>query len=95
MNVCPMRVWREGEPEPEDPQLVVFDDLLSDGQIAFASSVSPTELSQPTRIDVTFDNLLFRAVPEPATSGLMILGIPVAVFVIRHQQRNKIGSSST
>lgn len=81
-----MKVWRAGEPEPAEPQLVVFDDLLSGGQIALAASVSPTELGQPTKIDVTFDDVLFRAVPEPTTIGLALLGFPVAVLPLRRRR---------
>ena len=80
-----MKVWREGESEPAEPQLVVFDDLLSDGQIALGSSVSPAQLNQPTRVDVTYDDVLFRAVPEPATNGLLFLGLPVVGFIRRRR----------
>ena len=83
-----MKVWREGESEPAEPQLVVFDDLLSDGQIALGSSVSPAQLSLPTRVDVTYDDILFRAVPEPAANGLLFLGIPVAVLIRRRPVRH-------
>ena len=82
-----MKVWREGQPEPVDPQLVVIDDLFSGGQIAFGSSVSPSELGQATRVDVTFDNLLFRTVPEPATSGFMLCGLSVVMFIHRRRHR--------
>lgn len=80
-----MKVWREGDPEPAEPQLVVFDDLLLSGQIALGSSVSPAQLAQPTRVDVTYDNVFFRAVPEPATRGLMIFGIAM-IQRRRHRQ---------
>ena len=82
-----MKVWREGEVEPAEPQLIVFDDLLSDGQIALGSSVSPARLSQPTRVDVTYDDVLFRAVPEPATNGLPFLGLPMVILIRRRRLR--------
>ena len=82
-----MKVWQEGQPEPELPQLVVTDDQISTGQIALGPAVSANLISQPTRLDVTYENLIFRAVPEPAASSLSFI-LPVAMLMHRRRKRH-------
>ena len=55
-----MKAWPVGENEPALPQLVLFDDRLSEGAIALAPAVSPAALTQPTRVDVSYDSISFR-----------------------------------
>jgi hypothetical protein len=59
-NELSMKVWRAGEQEPSEPQLVVYDDVLTSGQIGFAPAISTGLINEPTLLDVTYDDVLFR-----------------------------------
>ena len=59
-----MKVWRVGEPEPESPQLTLIDSshtngvLGVDANMAFSSSVEGV-------VNTTFDDIYFKAIPQP------------------------------
>lgn len=54
-----MKVWAVGDEEPELPQLVVYDDGLSQGTVGLIPASSPTLFSDPTQVDVTYDDVKF------------------------------------
>ena len=54
-----MKVWAVGEEEPTLPQLVVFDDRLSQGAVGLIPASSPTMFITPTRVDVSYDSVTF------------------------------------
>ena len=61
-NKLSMKVWQVGTEEPELPQLVVYDDRLTEGVVGLLPASSPTALSEPARVDVTYHD--FRFLPS-------------------------------
>ena len=67
------KVWRVGQPEPDEPQYSEFDPFaLSAGFIAISSDVITVDA--PSFADATFDNIVF-IVPEPASFVLVLVGL--------------------
>ena len=65
-NELSLKAWRVGEDEPVAPQLVVRDDQFTSGQIGLISAVEAWFAPGPVKLDVTFDDLVFR-IGESAT----------------------------
>ena len=59
-NKITMKAWRVGTDEPKLPQLVVFDDRLSEGGVGLIPASSPTLFSESTRVDVTYSSVKFQ-----------------------------------
>ncbi len=80
-----MKVWRDGDPEPEAPQMRFVDSTFGSGLLGVESNI---EISDPNlaRVDAAFDDVSFR-IPEPPASvvaciGLTSLDIPDTVTII-------------
>lgn len=61
-----MKVWRDGQPEPTQPQLVYTDSTFSSGQLAVDANISftgPTEAA----VNSTFDDIYFT--PNSTLAG--------------------------
>jgi|GEM_PF-2348654 len=54
-----MKAWRADKEEPEFPQMVIYDDKLTEGTVGLIPSSSPTALSSPVQVDVTYDDVRF------------------------------------
>jgi protocatechuate 3,4-dioxygenase beta subunit len=55
-----MKVWRDGEPEPESPQLIFRDsDFLGPGYLGVQANID-NEFREATRASATFDDIYFR-----------------------------------
>ena len=65
-NEMSMKVWRDGEPEPESPQLMFSDSTLSTGTFGVGPSISPAHPKQ-AQVSATFDDLSFTF-PPPRSS---------------------------
>lgn len=63
-----LKVWRPGEPVPDDPQETIFDTTFTSGMFGVAANT----LGQTLPLGATFDNIFFT-VPEP--SSFMLLGV--------------------
>ena len=59
-----MKVWRDGDPEPESPQLMFTDSTLSAGVFGVESDIPPTH-GMPAQVSATFDDLAFTFPPAP------------------------------
>ena len=69
------KVWKMGEMEPALPQFDWIDpDPILSGMIGFSSDKALGN-TIPARADATFDDIVFFAVPEPATVLLILLGL--------------------
>ena len=53
-----MKVWREGDPEPAAPQLIVIDDTHSSGLFGVATYIKGG-FPRPAQIHATFDDISF------------------------------------
>ncbi|MCO6046645.1 PEP-CTERM sorting domain-containing protein [Aeoliella sp. ICT_H6.2] len=68
-----MKVWRDGEPEPTQPQLAFTDATLPVGRFALQTNINfASDTVGP--INTTFDDVYFTPVPEPSTA-LMTTGL--------------------
>ena len=62
-NEISMKVWRDGDPEPESPQLMFTDSTLSTGAFGVESDIPPTH-GMPARVSATFDDIQFTFPPH-------------------------------
>jgi len=76
-------VWAASEPEPSEPQVSVFDDTYTEG--GFDLSAYKWK-SNPSVISASYDDVTFSAIPEPATSFLLALGL--AGLGVRRRRRS-------
>ena len=63
-----MKVWRDGDPEPDAPQLTLTDATLSTGMLGVESNVGTTvdQVSATSgQVNATFDDFSFRAASLP------------------------------
>lgn len=59
-NLISMKVWRDGEPKPIKPQLVVEDSVVKTGMIGVESNIfANPAFPEPTPLDASFDDLYF------------------------------------
>jgi hypothetical protein len=65
-----MKAWKLGDPEPAAPHFTAIDDTYALGTVGITASVFTNNISVPTPVDATFDNVSFTLVPEPASSTL-------------------------
>ena len=84
-NELSLRAWKVGDEEPESPQLVIFDDTFTSGEIGILGAVEAWFTTRPVRLDVSFDDLGFRTaiVPEPNSKFLFTLGL----FLMRRRRQ--------
>jgi hypothetical protein len=66
-NEFSMKAWKVGDPEPATPQFTATDNTYALGALGVSASVSTNNISAPTPVNATFDNLDFTPIPEPAT----------------------------
>ena len=60
-NRITMKVWAVGDDEPELPQLVAFDNALTEGTVGLIPATSPTQMFESFAVDVTYDDVTFLA----------------------------------
>jgi hypothetical protein len=65
-------VWKDGQPRPLAPQLVIQDSTYSSGFMGVSAAVYTNNIAAPMPTDVTFDDVSFMHVPEPSSSALGI-----------------------
>ena len=54
-----LKVWRLGDPEPEFPQLTVFDSSFSTGAFGVETEIHGNPFGGPARVSATFDDIYF------------------------------------
>ena len=59
-----MKAWKVGDTEPDHPQLTVWDDIYSEGVLGLTASVANHNISVPTSVDATFDDVLFTPLQQ-------------------------------
>ena len=82
-----MKVWPVGDPEPESPQLTFTDSTFSTGQLGVEANIVvflDLPFQNPARVNSTFDDIEFRAVPEPSAVTLACAG--VAALLLRRRR---------
>ena len=67
-NALSMKVWRDGDVEPESPQLMFTDSTLSTGAFGVETDI-PREFL-PGQVSATFDDLSFTF-PPASNSGIL------------------------
>jgi protocatechuate 3,4-dioxygenase beta subunit len=55
-----MKVWRVGDPEPEEPQLKFTDRSFRAGEFGVESNIHENPYPGPARVSATFDDVHFR-----------------------------------
>jgi len=55
-----LKAWRDGEPEPEEPQLAFTDTVFVEGGFGLATGYLINEGNPPQQIDTYFDDVYFR-----------------------------------
>ncbi|MEZ6115725.1 MAG: hypothetical protein R3C28_04025 [Pirellulaceae bacterium] len=75
-----LKAWRVGTDEPNAPQQTYqLDDPFPIGTFGVAAWIS-TGWTSPQRVDASFDDISFRAVPEPSFPvGFMAIGMLVVM----------------
>jgi hypothetical protein len=73
-----MKAWKLGDPEPTAPQFTVIDNTYAVGAVGISASAFTNNISVPTPVDATFDDIFFTPIPEPASA---ILGIVAAAVL--------------
>jgi RNA polymerase sigma factor (sigma-70 family) len=80
-----LTAWHAGDPKPNQPQLVVFDDTLTVGEFGFGIDVD-ARAGIPGHAQVAFRN--FAAVPEPSTVAMgSVAGAALVSFAFRSRLR--------
>ncbi len=64
-NRIGFKAWKDGTPEPEQPQHIWTDDLHSAGGIALAGTVHNNTIPEPTKLDTTFDDVIINVLDLP------------------------------
>jgi hypothetical protein len=77
-NEFSMKAWKVGDPEPAAPQFTAVDNTYAAGLVGVTASVFTNNISVPTPVNATFDDLFFTPIPEPSS---VILGIAAAVVI--------------
>jgi hypothetical protein len=62
-NKMSLKVWRPGEPEPAQPQWTRIDNRYSSGLLGVGANHWAPQ--PPAMVSATFDDVMFRPVPEP------------------------------
>jgi hypothetical protein len=74
-----MKVWKPGQPEPDLPQWTTTDGSYETG--TFGLGANHWDEQPPAIVSATFDDVYFRAVPEPSTGLLTLIAlIGTAIF---------------
>jgi hypothetical protein len=74
-NRISAKVWRVGDPEPAAPQFQMIDlDPIIGGQLGISSDRTIANKTD-ARGDGTFDDIVFFAVPEPASITLILVAM--------------------
>ena len=69
------KVWRVGDAEPAEPQFNWVDpDPITSGMVGISSDKT-TGNTIYARGDATFDDIVFRPIPEPAACTLLLVGL--------------------
>jgi hypothetical protein len=77
-NQFSMKAWKVGDPEPAAPQFTAVDNTYAFGTLGVSASVFTNNISAPTPVDATIDNVYFMQIPEPSS---VILGVVAAVVL--------------
>jgi hypothetical protein len=73
-----MKAWKVGDPEPAAPQFTAVDNAYAFGALGVSASVFTNNISAPTQVDATIDDVYFMHIPEPSS---VILGVVAAVVL--------------
>jgi hypothetical protein len=77
-NEFSMKAWKLGDPEPAAPQFTAVDDTYATGVVGVTASVFTNNISVPTPVNTTFDDIYFTAIPEPSSA---ILGMMATILL--------------
>jgi hypothetical protein len=83
-----MKAWKVGDPEPAAPQFTAVDNTYAFGAVGVSASLFTNNISVPTPVDATFDDILFTPIPEPSSA---ILGIVAAALLCAFSIRGTSG----
>ena len=78
-DVLSLKMWREGDPEPDLPQFNFRDSANSTGQFGVWSFIG-SNWQEPAQANAFFDDIYFTPIPEPSSAlliGLGFLGLAV------------------
>lgn len=84
-----LKVWRDGDPEPAEPQLSITDTTYNHGWFGVGAA-APPGLPDSILYQASFDDVSFRSVPEPNASVCFALGL-VGVAAIRRRRSKLAG----
>jgi type II secretory pathway pseudopilin PulG len=68
------KMWRVGEPIPDEPQVRRLDAKYPTGQFGVVSFIG-TNWNEPAQVDAFFDDIYFTPVPEPSSVALLLAGL--------------------
>jgi hypothetical protein len=74
-NEFSLKAWKVGDPEPTTPQFTAIDNTYALGALGVSASVSTNNISAPTPVNATFDNVAFTPIPEPAAVFLVVAAL--------------------
>ena len=80
------KVWKVGDTEPSSPQFNwIDDDPITSGMIGISSDKTAGNRIF-ARGDATFDDIVFRPIPEPTTCASLLAGLLAAITLKRIRQ---------
>jgi hypothetical protein len=90
-NQFSMKAWKVGDPEPATPQYTAVDNAYSVGAVGVSASIFTNNISAPTPVDATFDDIFFTPVPEPLSAILGIVAAAILCTLSAHVRSDRGG----
>jgi hypothetical protein len=81
-NNLSMKIWKPGDPEPAAPQWTKVDSTYPTG--VFGVGASHYGPQPPSIVSATFDDIVFRPIPEPSSAALGHMGL-ICLFAWRRR----------
>jgi hypothetical protein len=86
-----MKAWKVGDPEPPLPQLTVVDSTYAAGGLGIFANLYTNNISVPTLVDGTFDDVSFTPIPEPSSVTLGVVAIGMLSAFLAFVKLHRIG----